>query len=122
VIRTNLDVKGAFDVAWGPSILFNQRDLRCNTNLYNLTWSYVSNKVATFHANTYKVERKVTMGCPPGSCCGPGCLNVLYNALLNLEFYSHTKIIAFADDLAILTHGKTLTEAEAFANSELARI
>jgi hypothetical protein len=47
---------------------------------------------------------------------------VLYNALLNLQFSSHTKIIAFADDLAILTHGKTLSEAEAYANSDLARI
>jgi hypothetical protein len=56
----------------------------------------------------------------------PGFWNILYNALLNLEFSSHTKIIAFADDLANLTHGKTLSEAEAEAeadaNSDLARI
>jgi hypothetical protein len=46
----------------------------------------------------------------------------LYNALLNLEFSSHTKVIAFADDLAILTQGKTPSEAEVYANSDLARI
>jgi len=54
-------------------------------------------------ANTYRKERKVTMGCPQGSCCGPGFWNVLYNALLDLEFTSHTKAIAFTDNLAILT-------------------
>jgi hypothetical protein len=102
----NLDVTRAFDAAWWPSILGNLRDLRCPRNLYNLTRSYFSNRVATFHANTYSVERKVSMGCPQGSCCGPGFWNMLHNALLNLEFSSHTKIIAFEDDLAILTMGK----------------
>ena len=57
-----------------------------------------------------------------GSCCGPALWNVLYNALLNLDFSSHTKVIAFADDLAIMSQGKTPTEAEAYANSDLARI
>jgi len=118
----SLDVKGAFDAAWWPSILCNLRDLRCPRNLYSLTRSYFSDRVAILHATTYTVERKVLMGCPQGSCCGPGFLNVLYNALLNLEFSSHTKIIAFADDLAILTHGKTLSEAEVYANSDLAKI
>jgi hypothetical protein len=47
---------------------------------------------------------------------------VLYDDLLNLKFSSHTKIITFTDDLVILTHGKTLSEAEAYANSDLARI
>ena len=118
----SLDVKGAFDAAWLPSILCNLRDFRCPRNLYNLTRSYFSDRVAIIHANTYTVERKVSMGCPQGSRCGPGLWNVLYNTLLNLEFSSHTKIIAFADDIAILTHGKTLTEAEVYANSDLGKI
>jgi len=104
------------------SILGKLRDLLCPTNLYNSTRSYFSDRMATFHTNTYSVERKVSMGCPQGTCCGPGFWNVLYNALLNLEFSSHTKIIPFADDLAILTYGKTLTEAEVYANSYLTKI
>ena len=60
--------------------------------------------------------------CPQVSCCGPGLWNVLYNALLDLEFTSHTKAIAFADDLAILTYGQTTSEAEAYTNWELAKI
>jgi hypothetical protein len=64
----------------------------------------------------------VTKGCPQGSCCGPGFWDIMYDALLNLNFSSHTKVIAFADDLAVLTKGKTPTEAEAFANSDLAKI
>jgi len=107
-----LDVKGAFNAAWWPSILCNLRDLRCPRNLYNLTRSYFCDRVAMFHANTFSVERKATIGCTQGSCCGLLFWNVPHNALLNLEFSSHTKIIAFADDLAVLTQGKTLSEAE----------
>jgi hypothetical protein len=46
----------------------------------------------------------------------------LYNTVLNLEFSSHTKVIAFADDLVILTQGQTPIEVEVYANSDLARI
>jgi hypothetical protein len=46
----------------------------------------------------------------------------MYNALLNLDYSSHTKVIAFADDLAIMMKGNTATEAAAFANSDLAKI
>jgi hypothetical protein len=122
VIMISLDVKGAFDAAWWPSVLCNLRDQRCSRNLYNLTRIYFSDRVAIFHANTYKVERKVSMGCPQGSCYGPGFWNILYNAVLNLEFSIHTKVIAFADNLVILTQGKTSFEPEVYANSDLARI
>jgi hypothetical protein len=46
----------------------------------------------------------------------------MYDALLNLNFSSRTNVIAFADDLAVLTKGKTPSQAEAFANSDLAKI
>jgi hypothetical protein len=46
----------------------------------------------------------------------------MYNALLNLDFSSHMKLIAFADDLAIMTRGNTPGEAEVFANLDLAKI
>jgi hypothetical protein len=52
------------------------------------------------------------------SCCGPGLWNVMYRAFLNLDFSGHTKIIAFADDLVIMTQGKTPSEAEVYANSD----
>ena len=72
VVMVSLDVKGAFDAAWWPSILSNLRHLRCSKNLYILTQNYFSDRIAIFYANTYTVERKVSMGVPQGSCCGPG--------------------------------------------------
>jgi hypothetical protein len=67
VVIISLDVLGAFDAAWWPSILNNLRNLRCPTNLYNLTKSYFSDRVATWHANTYRIFRKVSRGCKLGS-------------------------------------------------------
>jgi hypothetical protein len=64
----------------------------------------------------------VTKGFPQVLRCGPGFWNILYDTLLNLNFSSHTKVVAFADDLAVSTKGKTPSEAEAFANSDLGKI
>ena len=122
VVLVGFDVRGAFDAAWWPCKLSNLRDLRCPKNLYDLALNYFRDRVASLKANTHTVKRTVTKGCPQGSCCGPGFWNVMYNALLNLNFSSHTKVIAYADDLAVLTKGKTPSEAEAFANSDLAKI
>jgi hypothetical protein len=102
VIQVSLDVQGAFDAAWWPGILSNLRALNSPRNLYNLTRSYFSERVALLHTNTQRIERRVTVGCPQGSSCGPGFRNVLYNEVLNKKYSSHTKLIAFPDDLAIL--------------------
>jgi hypothetical protein len=105
IIMVSLDVLGAFDAAWWPSILCNLRALNCPRNLYNLARSCFRKRMVILHTNSHRVERKVTKGCRKGACCDPGFWNTLYNALLNIKFSRHTKIVAFADDLAILTCG-----------------
>ena len=52
----------------------------------------------------------------------PGLWNLQYNSLLNLNYTNRTKAIAFADDLIIVTRGKTVREAENIANIELSKI
>jgi len=42
VIMSSLDVSGAFDAAWWPSILQDLKDLGCPRNLYNLSKGYFS--------------------------------------------------------------------------------
>jgi hypothetical protein len=121
-VIVNLDVKGAFDAAWWPGILKQLREVKCPKNLYNLSASYFSNRKATLAINNYKMEREVQKGCPQGSCCGPAYWNILYNSLLNLKFTSRTRVIAFADDLIVLTRGACKIEAENYANQDLMKI
>jgi hypothetical protein len=68
------------------------------------------------------LETEVTKGCPQGSCCVPGLWNLQYNSLLNPNYTDRTKATAFADDLVIVTRGKTPREAENMANIELRKI
>jgi hypothetical protein len=72
--------------------------------------------------DSVNIAKSVTKGIPLGSCCGPGFWNLLYNSLLKLEFTSHSKAIAFTDDLIILTKGKSIVEAENYMNLELRKI
>ena len=46
----------------------------------------------------------------------------MYNSLLNLKFSSRTKVIAFADDLIVLTKGTCKMETENYANQDLKKI
>jgi hypothetical protein len=69
-----------------------------------------------------KIERAVSKGGLQGSCQGPGMWNIFYNSLLKLKFTSGTKIIAFADDLILLTRGESVSELENTANTELKKI
>jgi hypothetical protein len=72
--------------------------------------------------NSVSIKRRDTKGCPQGSCCGPGFWNVLYNSLLNLKLTSHSRAIAFIDDLIILTSGDSVVEAENYMNLEMRKI
>jgi len=115
---TSLDDKGAFNAAWWPSALKGLKDAECPRNLYYLSQGYFSQRTAGMISNNISIKRRVTKGCPQGSCCGPGFWNLLYNSIFKLEFTSRTKGIAFADDLTILTKGESIVEAENYTNLE----
>jgi len=102
-VMTASDDKGSFNAAWWPSILKSLKDAECPRNLYFLTKGHFIQRTAALNTNNISIERRVTKGCPQGSCCGPRFWNLLYNSIFILQFTSHTKVIAFADDLIILT-------------------
>ena len=47
---------------------------------------------------------------------------VLYNSLLNIKFTHHTKAIAFAEDLVIMTKAESIPKADNIMNAELCKI
>jgi len=46
----------------------------------------------------------------------------MYNSLLNMDFTRRTRVIAFADDILVLTRGKCAFDAENYANHDLKKI
>jgi hypothetical protein len=122
IILVSLDIQTAFDAAWWPNTLKSPQDCGCPRNLYYLIKSYLNQRSAILSTNSIKMERDISRGCPQGSCCGPGQWNIQKNSLLNLNLAKQTKAIAFADDLILVTRGKTVVEAENFTNTELSKI
>ena len=70
-------------------------------------------------SHDYQQHQSGNKVCPQVSCCGLGFWNIQYNSLLNLEYSTHTKVIAFADGLLVMTRKKTILKAENFTNSNL---
>ena len=121
-VIVSLDVQGAFDAAWWPSILKQLREHKCPKNLYKLSAIYFSNRKATLSINNYRTQKEVQKGCTQGSFCGPCFWDVMCNSLLNLKFSSRTKVIAFADDLIVLTSGACKMETEIYANQNFKKM
>jgi len=115
VIITSLDVQGAFDAAWWPAILYILRKLQCHSNLYNLTRSYFSDRVAILCANMYRKERKVTKGYPPRFLLRPRPVERSIQHPPRPGLLQPHK----SNSLRRRPGGETTAEAEAFINSEL---
>jgi hypothetical protein len=75
-VIVSLDVGGAFNSAWAPSVLKSLQESVCLRILYNLTKNYFSKRSATMETKYIKLERAVSRGCPQGSCLGPGMWNI----------------------------------------------
>ena len=118
----NLDVKGAFDAAFWPSILNRLRVCGCIKSLYNLSKSYFSQRTAILSSNNNRLQKSVSKGCPQGSCCEPGYWNLQYNSLLNLDFRAKTKAVAFADDLIQAIRGDSASVVENCSSGEMSKI
>jgi len=58
-IVVSLDVKGAFDAAWWPSILIALKDFNCPRNIYYLTKSYFGHRTAVMSTSTVQIVREV---------------------------------------------------------------
>jgi hypothetical protein len=57
---TSLDVKGAIDAAWWPSVLKGLKDSECPRNLYYLSQGYFSQRTAVMTTKSISTERSVT--------------------------------------------------------------
>lgn len=121
-VLISLDVKGAFDAAWWPSILNGLKAYNCPRKLYNLSNSDFSQRTAVLSSNNISIKRKVTKGYPQESCCGPGYWNILYNSLLNIHFTKSSKAVEFVDDLILAIRNESMRAAENISNIEMSKI
>jgi len=72
VIMTSLNVKGAINAAGWASVIKGLKVAKCIRNLYYISKGHFSQRNAVMTANNISLERRVTIGCSQGSCCGTG--------------------------------------------------
>jgi hypothetical protein len=93
--------------------------MECPRNLFLLTRSDFSCRIAKFWFQNIEVFKSITKGCPQGSTSGPGFWNIVFNSCLKLRFEKDTYGQGFADDLLLKSFAKSTDELEGKVNKAL---
>ncbi|CAB0042210.1 unnamed protein product [Trichogramma brassicae] len=82
--------------------------MRTREYLLRIVSSYFSARVLDYDTDDGPESYRVTAGVPQGSVLGPILWNVMYDAVLRLNFGGNVKIVGFADDIALVAVAKNL--------------
>ncbi|KAL1454469.1 hypothetical protein WDU94_010715 [Cyamophila willieti] len=115
-LLVTLDVRNAFNLAPWREIIDSLE--RKNVPVY-----MVKTFMAYFHDRwiftTNGTPIKTSAGVPQGSVASPTLWNLLYDGVLELELPRGVSLVAYADDLAVVTVARTAPELEESANRAL---
>lgn len=106
-----LNISGAFDnVSW-KTLKEDLKSIGCSKNSIMVTFSYLTDRIATYQIGNTNHTVKLTRGCPQGSKYGPKLWSITCNPVLTVVRPEHVKVIAYADDLAILVANNSRKDA-----------
>lgn len=102
-----LDIAGAFDNLWWPSIILAMGRKAFPKSILRVISSFLHGRTVSYSSLYCTVEKELTKGCPQGSVLGPFLWNLVLDEFLSSDLPMDCKSIAYADDLAIIVGGNS---------------
>lgn len=117
-ILTTLDIKNAFNSANWIRVIRALEKKGISQPMIRIMKAYLSDR----EIKGEKFDRNMSAGVPQGSILGPTLWNILYDDVLRLEVQEGVTLIAYADDLAIISLARNEEEMEFKLNFTLEEI
>ena len=118
VLLLFIDIQGAFDNLWWPSILLRLIKVGISSYMFDTLKDYFSGRSVSLMAEdrSMMISRETERGCPQGSIVGPYAWRWCMDELLNdarREWSSDTvEWVAYADDIVIAVKGNSRFKLE----------
>lgn len=117
-----LDVRNAFNSAKWNCIMRALSGANVPGYLRRMVASYFTDRILKYDIEDGPKEYKITGGVPQGSVLGSLLWNTMYDGLLKIVLPDEARLVAFADDVAVVIIAKQLAEINLIVDEVFAKI